>query len=76
MALFNVSLPLTHFVLCSITIGSCSIWHTNPYPLTFFDMHPMTISCPTAEIKNVVTVAMGRPIFSLEAKYTWRRRNE
>ena len=55
--LFNRVLPRTHLLLCIITIGICSIMATNPYPRIFFVMQPMTNSCASALIKNVIRVA-------------------
>jgi hypothetical protein len=65
--LFSTLFPLIHFVLCNITIGSWLICARNPYPLIFFVMHAMTISCPMAEMRKVISVAMGRPMWGLEA---------
>lgn len=58
--LFNSVLPLTHLLLCTMTIGICSIMAKNPYPRNFLVMQPMTSSCARAEIKKVVRVARGR----------------
>ncbi len=65
--LFSNRFPLTHFVLCNITTGSWLICAKNPYPLIFFVMHAMTISCPIALMRKVMSVAMGRPMCGREA---------
>lgn len=65
--LFNVFLPLIHFVLCNITIGSWLICAKNPYPRIFLVIQAITISWPMADIKKVMRVAIGRPMWGLEA---------
>ena len=72
--LFSNVLFLTHGSLCTITIGICIIIMKNPYPLNFLVIHPITNSCASELIKNVVTVANGRLIVVRLAEYTWRRK--
>jgi hypothetical protein len=60
--LWNVFLPRTQRVRCSMTIGSCSIWQMKPYPRIFLVMQAMTISWPMALIKKVMTVALALPM--------------
>ena len=51
-----------------MTIGSWLIWAKKPYPLIFFVMQAITISCPMALMKKVMNVAQLRPICGLEAE--------
>lgn len=66
--LFNSVRFRTHGSLCTMTIGICIIIMKNPYPLNFLVMHPMTSSCASELITNVVTVANGRLIVAREAE--------
>ena len=72
---FNNLFLLIHRVLCTITSGICNIIATNPYPLNFFVIHPITSSCASALTRNVITVAIGRDKFTpLLAEYTCLRK--
>ena len=66
--LFNKVLPLTHRLLCTMTIGICSIMAKKPYPLNFLVMQPMTSSCASALMRKVMTVAKGLDIWPRDAE--------
>jgi hypothetical protein len=51
-------------------MGICIIIMKNPYPLNFRVMQPMTNSCASELIRNVVTVANGLLMVVRDAEYT------
>lgn len=63
---------LIYGVLCTSTIGICSIMAMKPYPRNLRVIQPMTSSWANELIKNVMKVATGRDMVVREALYTCR----
>ena len=52
---------------CTATMGNCDICAANPYPRSFLVIQPMTNSCPRALRRKVMSVAVLRDTYGLEA---------
>ena len=52
---------------CTATMGNCDICAANPYPRSFLVIQPMTNSCPRALMRKVMSVAVLRDTYGLEA---------
>lgn len=57
----------TTLIRCTATMGNCDICAANPYPRSFFVMQPMTSSWPNALTRKVISVAVLRDMYGLEA---------